>query len=339
MSDIFISYNNEDRLRAQTFAQALEGRGWSIFWDQTIPYGKTWRETIGKELNEARCVIVLWSKTSIESGWVQEEADDAKRRGILVPVLIENVQPPIGFRSIHAADLTRWDATESAPLFNRLIADIAALIGPAPANEPPPPFSARDSPRTDARPSPRLAKEPPLPPPLPSSLAPPEAKKGPGSPMPLFLHLGAEKSPSLPPIPSNPKPNLWIIGMFGFTTLSAPIVFLYLLLANDFIREDSINPRTIVIARNLMIIMLIYRFIFCFAGVFLWTSYQRTRFISFLIITCYAVDSLVIIRSDDSFLVNLSPLIIIPEILLSLGLFVLMVVFYKSLYKGRGVLS
>ena len=91
MSDIFISYASEDRPRAEMLAQTLEGRGWSTFWDRTIPSGKTWRETIVTELNGARCVIVLWSKASIKSGWVQEEADDANRRGVLVPVLIEDV--------------------------------------------------------------------------------------------------------------------------------------------------------------------------------------------------------------------------------------------------------
>src|SRR6516225_2937048 len=129
MSDIFISYANEDRLWAEMLAGTLEDRGWSTFWDRTIPIGKTWRETIGRELNEARCVIVLWSKTSIDSGWVQEEADDAKRRGVLVPVLIENVQPPIGFRSIQAAGLVDWDRKEPTQAFCRLATDITALIG------------------------------------------------------------------------------------------------------------------------------------------------------------------------------------------------------------------
>jgi hypothetical protein len=130
MTDIFISYGHEDRLRAQVLAQTLEGQRWSIFWDRKIPIGKTWSETIGKELGNARCVIVLWSKTSIESSWVQEEADDAKQRGILLPVLIENVRPPFGFRSIQTADLADWDATEPTEAFRRLLLDIAALIGP-----------------------------------------------------------------------------------------------------------------------------------------------------------------------------------------------------------------
>jgi TPR repeat protein len=132
MSDIFISYAREDQRRAEMLAQTLEDYGWSIFWDRTIPIGKTWRETIGRELRSARCAIVLWSETSIVSDWVQEEADDAKNRGVLVPVLIEKIQPPIGFRSIQAADLVDWDTTVSTHALRKLIADIAALIGPPP---------------------------------------------------------------------------------------------------------------------------------------------------------------------------------------------------------------
>jgi TIR domain len=134
MSDIFISYSAEDRSRAQVIAQLLEGQGWSIFWDRTIPIGRTWRDVIRKELDEARCVIVLWSKISIGSGWVQDEADDAKRRRVLVPVLIEDVLPPIGFRSIQAADLTNWDGTEATPSVRTLVQGITGIIGP-PAKE------------------------------------------------------------------------------------------------------------------------------------------------------------------------------------------------------------
>jgi len=132
MSDIFISYASAEPSWAAMLAQKLEGQGWSVFWDRTIPAGKKWHETIGRELDDARCVIVLWTKASIISDWVREEADDARRRGILVPILIENVQPPIGFRSIQAARLMDWDGTDATPAFRRLIADIATLIVPPP---------------------------------------------------------------------------------------------------------------------------------------------------------------------------------------------------------------
>jgi hypothetical protein len=130
--DIFISYAHEDRPRAQMLAQTLEDRGWSTFWDRRIPCGKTWRTTIEKEISDARCVIVLWSKASIKSDWVHEEAEDAKRRGILVPALIEDVTPPFGFRSIQTADLINlnWQMEESTEEFRGLIADITGLIEP-----------------------------------------------------------------------------------------------------------------------------------------------------------------------------------------------------------------
>jgi TIR domain len=134
MSDIFISYNKQDRPQAQIFAQALERRGWSTFWDQTIPAGTRWRDTIEKELIAARCVIVLWSQNSIRSDWVREEAEHARRRSILVPVLIDDIEPPLGFQSIQAANLANWDGKEPNQSFIKLIADIEALIGP-PLNE------------------------------------------------------------------------------------------------------------------------------------------------------------------------------------------------------------
>jgi hypothetical protein len=133
MSDIFISYANEDRPRAEMLAQALKRRGWPTFWDRTIPTGKTWREVIGAALEEARCVVVLWSEASIDSAWVQEEADEGRERGILIPVLIEAVRPPIGFRSFQTADLSDWEGSAEAPALQRLIADIAEVIGPSPA--------------------------------------------------------------------------------------------------------------------------------------------------------------------------------------------------------------
>ena len=94
MSDIFINYANEDRERAEVLAAALTDQGWSVFWDRTIPPGLTWREFIGKELEEASCVLVAWSEVSVKSEWVLEEALSGKKRKILIPVLFETVPPP-----------------------------------------------------------------------------------------------------------------------------------------------------------------------------------------------------------------------------------------------------
>ena len=129
MSDIFISYASEDRERIRPLAHALEARGWSVFWDPNIPTGKSWREVLDDALTGARCVVVAWSDHSIVSRWVHEEAEEARERSILIPVFIEKVRPPLGFRGVQAADLSEWDDTKHSDVFEKLVADIDAHLG------------------------------------------------------------------------------------------------------------------------------------------------------------------------------------------------------------------
>jgi formylglycine-generating enzyme required for sulfatase activity len=130
LSDIFISYAREDLRRAKQLAEALKAQGWSVFWDRTIPAGKSWHEMIDAALHKARCVIVTWSEASIQSSWVREEAEEGLKREIQVPVLFAEVKPPIGFRSIQAASLVGWDGSSNADAFRELVSAIADIIGP-----------------------------------------------------------------------------------------------------------------------------------------------------------------------------------------------------------------
>jgi hypothetical protein len=59
MSEIFISYSSSDRARIQTLVKALEGQGWSVWWDRDIPPGNTYDRVIEEELKTAKCVIVV----------------------------------------------------------------------------------------------------------------------------------------------------------------------------------------------------------------------------------------------------------------------------------------
>jgi hypothetical protein len=129
MTDIFLSYNENDRETARRVAAMLESVGWTVWWDRRIPAGETWREVLEKALDEMRCMIVLWSAHSIESEWVCEEASEGREQDKLVPVLIEAVRPPAGFREIQAADLTHWDGTREFEGMRMLIADLENLLG------------------------------------------------------------------------------------------------------------------------------------------------------------------------------------------------------------------
>jgi|SRR5262252_2831254 len=115
MADLFLSYSQKDAVRAKQVADALTASGWSVWWDMNLDAGARFRQEIAKQLQSATCVIVLWSRASIESDWVVDEAEDGKRRGVLAQALLDDIQPPHGFRSIHCANLTDWTGNTHSP--------------------------------------------------------------------------------------------------------------------------------------------------------------------------------------------------------------------------------
>ncbi len=129
MSDIFLSYARKDFDQAKRLAGLLLEHGWSVFWDFRILPGKDWQEELDIELNQAHCVIVLWSKQSIQSKFVRDEAREGLERNVLIPLLIEAVRPPLGFRGIQTADFIDWNGEAEAPVYQCLIKAISHHIG------------------------------------------------------------------------------------------------------------------------------------------------------------------------------------------------------------------
>ncbi len=136
MADIFLSYSSQDRERIAPLIQSLEQQGWSVWWDRRIPPGKTYDQVIEQALDEARCVVVVWSQSSVQSEWVKVEADEGMNRRILVPVLIEEARIPLAFRRIQAARLVGWQGESSDHELESLFDAISAILDkPEPAEE------------------------------------------------------------------------------------------------------------------------------------------------------------------------------------------------------------
>lgn len=130
MSDIFISYARADLARAMMLVEALEDRGWSVYWDQAIVPGTVFDAVIESELLAAKCVIVLWSKTSVQSQWVRAEAGNGLNRRVLIPVIIEDVEVPLVFRQLQSAVMVDWEGSLSDPGFKQLEQAITDVVGP-----------------------------------------------------------------------------------------------------------------------------------------------------------------------------------------------------------------
>src|SRR5262245_50318748 len=139
MADIFISYAKEDREKAHELARLLEQRHWTVWWDRKIEIGESFYKVIEREILACRCAIVLWTRASVASDWVRGEAAMAKMRDVLVPILAEDVPPPIEFFHLQAADLTTWTDVANDAEFEKVVRRIEQLTAASRSEHTPPP--------------------------------------------------------------------------------------------------------------------------------------------------------------------------------------------------------
>lgn len=101
-TSVFISYAREDRDHAEKLAVALVSSGFDVWWDHLLFAGENYRAKIANQIEVADKVIVIWSKYSIISSFVIDEANRAVRLSKLIPLIIDSVDPPLVFGNIHS---------------------------------------------------------------------------------------------------------------------------------------------------------------------------------------------------------------------------------------------
>lgn len=162
MADVFISYAREDGDFARRIVQGLEAEGLSVWWDHTIPPGKTWDQVIARNIEDAKACIIIWSRHSVGSDWVKEEATLARDGSKYLPVQADSSPPPVGFRRIQAAQLpATWTGDTSNPQWRLLVGEARALARgearPAPGPDPAPTPTPGPTPPGVKKPSPWIA--------------------------------------------------------------------------------------------------------------------------------------------------------------------------------------
>lgn len=120
---VFLSYAQSDRERIAPVAEALSRRHLRVQVDKGIEPGSDYSRSVSHQLDTSEAIVVFWSRDSIESAWVNAEAQEGLRRGILVPVLLDDVAPPLAFRSVQSADLRR----PTADALDRLAGTVARV--------------------------------------------------------------------------------------------------------------------------------------------------------------------------------------------------------------------
>lgn len=104
MADVVISYDRSDHANAATLAKEVEGLGLTVWWDRKLIGGSRWSKVIVDQLNTARAVLVIWSRHSVHSEVVEDEARRALAAGKLVPLRTTDMdisQVPLGLGTRH----------------------------------------------------------------------------------------------------------------------------------------------------------------------------------------------------------------------------------------------
>jgi hypothetical protein len=128
MADVFISYCSEDREQVRTLVSALRAEGLDAWWDQDIPVGGDWADSVAAALEQAKAVVACWSPASVASANVREEARRARTRGLLVQTYIRECEAPLFFGEQQGARLVGWNGSRDSDRFQMLCKGLRALI-------------------------------------------------------------------------------------------------------------------------------------------------------------------------------------------------------------------
>lgn len=126
---LFLSYARADRARAELLADILTNAGYTVWWDALIEGGAQFAASIRQALETADAVIVLWSKNSVDSDWVRDEAALGRDRHRLIPLTLDGTEPPLGFRQYQSIDLSHWRGKPDEPQIAAIHRAIAAASG------------------------------------------------------------------------------------------------------------------------------------------------------------------------------------------------------------------
>jgi hypothetical protein len=135
---LFISYSTKDELLARRLHADLQANGvrcW--FASEDIKTGEKIRDRINQEIHVQETFLLLLSKYSVASTWVEYEVEAAlekeyrQKRAILFPIRIDdsvfqsNKGWATGVRSLHITDFRNWEDPQTyTHAFKKLLADL-----------------------------------------------------------------------------------------------------------------------------------------------------------------------------------------------------------------------
>ena len=128
MAKLFLSYSRRDESKARRLTTWLERESHDVWRDEDdIGGGASFSSEIEKALKNSDAVLVLWSTESVRSAWVRDEAAYGRDCGKLIPLSLDQTEPPLGFRQFQTISLSGWRGHREPPHADRIRSAIARI--------------------------------------------------------------------------------------------------------------------------------------------------------------------------------------------------------------------
>jgi formylglycine-generating enzyme required for sulfatase activity len=128
MGHIFISYSHKDTKYAHELAGNLQSMGFEVWIDERLDYGAQWPQELQKQLDSCSAFILIMSRHSYASEWVQSELQRAKRKlKPIFPLLLDGDEPWLSVESTQY-----YDVRESVNPDPRFYSALKNVIAPIP---------------------------------------------------------------------------------------------------------------------------------------------------------------------------------------------------------------
>ena len=128
MGHIFVSYSHKDTKYAHELAASLQSMGFEVWIDERLDYGAQWPQELQKQLDGCSAFILIMSRNSYASEWVQSELQRAKRKlKPIFPLLLDGDEPWLSVESTQY-----YDVREAANPDPKFYSDLKKVLTPDP---------------------------------------------------------------------------------------------------------------------------------------------------------------------------------------------------------------
>jgi hypothetical protein len=99
---VFVSYSRDDADYVHRLVDFLRAQGLRVWFDQQIPNGARWRETLAERVEHAAAMLLVESASAQASRWANEEFLYAEKKHVPLLVLVLHSELRFGLQGVHA---------------------------------------------------------------------------------------------------------------------------------------------------------------------------------------------------------------------------------------------